>query len=632
MIDQFKRSFARSLRRVWGSAALRSAARAVAGTAALFGRARPISVRYCTLFDSRYLTRGLVMLESLQPYLRPGDEVVVLAIDEQARDVLKRAARANWCVIGVPDLGDVELEAAALNRPRREFCWTCTPALSAWMVREADECDIIVYLDADLMFFEDPRILLEELADGDSVLIHEHRFSPDRIEHEATSGRFNVGFVAFRVGEEARKCVAHWRAQTIECCVLDPDKGLCGDQGYLTAWPNLYPNVRIMRNIGGGVAPWNVVQYRIGHNGRGPTVDATDVIFYHYHAFRTLADSELGFVAVEPAYHYEFTADVTKNIYRPYVRCIARATRRAVRKDFSSEPDSSVDREELLLGLFKGSYLPCGRRGHRFLIEAKLRRDFEPWGAFLRKVRSKMKTIFDLKLTWLKLRGFINLRARLKRFGYYLVRLSERGLPEELNLYGDRDVEWAWTTAHIREPAGRVLDLGPSSAYTPLVASFVGRNVLALDIEPPSVPYKQPNLVYKKGDILHGGLPDGTFDTIVNCSTTEHIGLSGRYGSTEDTDGDLKAMAMLRERLAGPDSRMIFTIPVGQDSVERPYHRIYGPERLPKVLAGFKIVKEAYFAKPDFPNTWVPVSKDVALGVKGSPSFYALGLFVLARA
>jgi hypothetical protein len=224
------------------------------------------------------------------------------------------------------------------------------------------------------------------------------------------------------------------------------------------------------------------------------------------------------------------------------------------------------------------------------------------------------------------------LRSRIKRLGYFIARASEWGLPEDrLDLTGDRDVEWAWTAAAIPENAGRVLDLGPATAFTPLIAAFNATEVIALDLDPPAVPFSAPNLTYKKGDILHGGLPDGMFDTIVNCSTTEHIGLSGRYGSTEEQDGDLRAMSLLRERMAGPQSRMVFTIPVGRDSVQRPYHRIYGPERLPRILSGFEVIKSAFYAKPGMPNVWRRVEREVALDVQGSPSAYALGLFVLTK-
>jgi hypothetical protein len=34
-----------------------------------------------------------------------------------------------------------------------------------------------------------------------------------------------------------------------------------------------------------------------------------------------------------------------------------------------------------------------------------------------------------------------------------------------------------------------------------------------------------------------------------NCSSVDHVGLAGRYGSFEDRGGDLKAMAIMRDLL-----------------------------------------------------------------------------------
>jgi hypothetical protein len=163
-----------------------------------------------------------------------------------------------------------------------------------------------------------------------------------------------------------------------------------------------------------------------------------------------------------------------------------------------------------------------------------------------------------------------------------------------------------------------------------LIAAFNAREVIGLDLSAVAVPFALPNLSYKRGDILAHDLPDGMFDTIVNCSTTEHIGLSGRYGSSDAPDGDLRAMQLLRERMAGPAARMIFTIPVGRDKVARPHHRIYGRDRLPRILERYRVVTDTYFAKSGSRNVWQPVARDTALDVEGSESFYALGLFVLA--
>ena len=114
---------------------------------------------------------------------------------------------------------------------------------------------------------------------------------------------------------------------------------------------------------------------------------------------------------------------------------------------------------------------------------------------------------------------------------------------------------------------------------------------------------------------------------IFNCSTIEHFGLAGRYGSTPNEDADLVAM----ERLAGllrRDGSMVLTVPVGHDAVFSPYHRVYGEERLPRLLERFTIEREQYCAKPN-DNRWATVERGTALEQQGSPSFYALGLFVL---
>jgi hypothetical protein len=316
-----------------------------------------VKVRYCTLFDTRYATRGLTMLSSLEPFLREGDEIVVLAMDGGAGRILSHSDLKALTVVGVDALQDRELLDLRETRARREFCWTCTPAFTAWMVHNSADGDMVVYLDADLMFFADPRILLNELSDGGNILIHEHRYSSDKAHFGPTNGRFNVGFVAFRVGDEARECVTRWRAQTIERCELDPANGYCGDQGYLDEWPARYPGLRIMRHIGGGVAPWNVNQYSVRQNGAGPTVDGEPVVFFHYHALETIFEPNQGFVAVHPSAGYAFTLGTLKFLYRPYAQCIRKADDDVTGMDEPNQGDRTRHWLDIAIGRLLGRYV-----------------------------------------------------------------------------------------------------------------------------------------------------------------------------------------------------------------------------------------------------------------------------------
>lgn len=316
-------------------------------------------IHFCALFDSRYAARGLVMLNSLEAHCRAAKTVTVLAMDEDVTPLLAAVGRPDWRVIGIDDLDDAELSALAGVRPHREFCWTCTPALVRRMVSTVRDGDHVVYLDADLRFFAAPEVLLEELDDGGTILIHEHRFSPDRRHYESSSGRFNVGFVGFRAGDEARACAERWRRQSLDRCELDPDNGFCGDQGYLNEWPALYPGLRVMRNIGGGVAPWNLNGYVVDGSPERPRVDGVPVVFFHYHSFRSVAVGHLGMIAAMPAYGYEFPAPVRRLLFAGYVRAIRRASKAIGKRGFTVEADLRQSLRDAIGGWRRGSLMMC---------------------------------------------------------------------------------------------------------------------------------------------------------------------------------------------------------------------------------------------------------------------------------
>jgi SAM-dependent methyltransferase len=193
-------------------------------------------------------------------------------------------------------------------------------------------------------------------------------------------------------------------------------------------------------------------------------------------------------------------------------------------------------------------------------------------------------------------------------------------------LQGDRWIEWSFCFARLAEGNGRTLDFGSDIGFLALGAAQRGHEVVAFDREELDIDYEHERVHAVQGDVLTYDFGGERFDQIINCSTVEHVGLSGRYGSFEAPDGDLEAMATLRGLLT-PTGRMILTIPVGRDLVAAPLHRVYGEERLPRLLQGFTILEEQFWCKQD--SRWRQAERTQALSVVGSQSFYALGLFVL---
>ncbi len=79
------------------------------------------------------------------------------------------------------------------------------------------------------------------------------------------------------------------------------------------------------------------------------------------------------------------------------------------------------------------------------------------------------------------------------------------------------------------------------------------------------------------------------FDYALSISSFEHDGL-GMYGDPLDPDGDLKAMARMRE-LVKPDGILLLSVPVGRDKVIFNNARVYGRVRIPALIEGWEEIE-----------------------------------------
>ncbi len=281
---------------------------------------------FCTLFDRNYASRGLALYRSLERVCTKGFRLTILCMDDDVREAFAKLALPHVRLWTAEDIGDAELLEVRKTRPMREFCWTCPGPLLLALLREAGGGAVAAYLDADLAFYSDPAPLFEELGDKD-ILIHGHRFAPRYQSYAAASGIFNVGLIAVRNAPEGIQCLERWRAQNIEMCVLDPEKGYCGDQKYLDEWPSLYKNLVVLDHPGAGVAPWNVENHHFALAADRVLVDGRPLIFYHYHAMRVVLAGRWPKWMVISALGYSLTSLQRRLLYRPYVRMLRMAQR-----------------------------------------------------------------------------------------------------------------------------------------------------------------------------------------------------------------------------------------------------------------------------------------------------------------
>jgi SAM-dependent methyltransferase len=209
--------------------------------------------------------------------------------------------------------------------------------------------------------------------------------------------------------------------------------------------------------------------------------------------------------------------------------------------------------------------------------------------------------------------------------------------PNKVNIWGERQVEWSFISSHLPAGPGEALDFGCEFGYLSLLAARKGFRVTALDLQQQNFPWRDPNVSFLQGDLLEISLPEGHFDLIIDCSSVEHVGLSGRYGITEGaSDGDLAVMRRFHQLLK-QDGTLLATMPCGRDTVVAPWHRVYGRERLPRLLDGFHVAEQSFWVK-DEENRWNEVDRETALDfapgvhpIEPEQCSYALGCFVLTK-
>lgn len=248
----------------------------------------------CTLFGFNYLDKGLVLYESLA---RVASDFVlyVLAMDDDCYDFLLKGKYKYLIPIRLSDFENEDLLIAKENRSFGEYCWSCSSSLIKFVLDSYQE-HACAYIDADMYFYSDPVVLFEELEDRKgSVLLTGHRFNSCDRDMVDVVGKYCVEFNLFLNRPDARMALDAWIRQSLDNCSSTFNNVTFGDQKYLDDWHEKYDFVRETYNLGAGVAPWNISQYKLvlHNNDTDRYLLKTDVgeyelVFYHFQGLKYL--------------------------------------------------------------------------------------------------------------------------------------------------------------------------------------------------------------------------------------------------------------------------------------------------------------------------------------------------------
>tara|TARA_R110000824_G_scaffold326043_1_gene512927 strand:+ start:3380 stop:4231 length:852 start_codon:yes stop_codon:yes gene_type:complete len=262
----------------------------------------------------------------------------ILCLDRKAKESFdtKVSKNRNIRTFFIEDLKqeDPILEKSSRNPPSYEalnvsngdhekavwlqFLWSLSSYFS-WYCLEHLDCEDILFIDADIFFFDDWRKIYQNLEDV-SVGIVEHR-----CQYSPANGKYNVGIVYFKNNFDGYRCLSWWKN-----CLLFQDNqyykthGMCGDQKYLELFEELFDGVVVLDKYFAHLAPWNYSYHEYGGYG-GVVWDGKlqNLMYCHFSNFKP--NYKEGTYAMAPRHGLEQAPNsFIKKIYDEYFDCLKR--------------------------------------------------------------------------------------------------------------------------------------------------------------------------------------------------------------------------------------------------------------------------------------------------------------------
>jgi hypothetical protein len=272
---------------------------------------------FCSLFNSVYQYHARLLYESLCANESVENlQFYFFCFDQDSLNYFKDLKLKNLNLISIEELEKhlPALKAVKSERSLAEYFFTSTPAICKYVFDNFSTVDEIVYLDADLYFFQSPEVLFKEI-EGASVSIIPHRFNFLNY-YKNIFGYYNVGWVSFKKDVSGAACLNKWYNDNLDWCFDKLTFRRYADQKYLNYWKRDFKNIHVIKNKGANVAPWNVGNYNVSLKDKVVYIDSVPLIFFHFASLKFIDGT---YYTTISSYFSFLRKDVIKLIYRPYI-------------------------------------------------------------------------------------------------------------------------------------------------------------------------------------------------------------------------------------------------------------------------------------------------------------------------
>ena len=263
-------------------------------------------INFCSYFDKNYLSRFLVLKDSIDVF-KLEYNYFVLALDNFVEDFFQKQKIKNIQVISLKDLEQEykDLIIAKNNRDLIEYYFTLSPFLPIYIFEKFKSTNLI-YVDSDFFFYKDPIQFSNQNINSSVTLVKQNA--------NTKYGIFNVGLIQFNFNfSETYKILKIWSQECINSCTdkADLKNNVYAEQKYLDKWIFELKNLKILSPECTVLSPWDsnqVIEKNINN-----------MIAFHFHGF--LYKNNF-FYSGFSNYNKRLSEKILNNIYIPYSRKI----------------------------------------------------------------------------------------------------------------------------------------------------------------------------------------------------------------------------------------------------------------------------------------------------------------------
>lgn len=151
------------------------------------------------------------------------------------------------------------------------------------------ESEFAFYLDPDTKLFNSLSDIEKEFQSY-NFLLTPHILTANTQELQGKelaflkSGIYNLGFLGLKNNcEDVNRFIDWWEYRLFNYCYISSNRGLFVDQKWVDYLPCLFDKVKIIRNPGYNMAPWNISERNIEYDGENIVVNsAYKLYFFHF--------------------------------------------------------------------------------------------------------------------------------------------------------------------------------------------------------------------------------------------------------------------------------------------------------------------------------------------------------------